>query len=57
MNIDSFEHPITRIGRLWLKRCGSMATLTIMVAYALTQAITKTKLKHLIQNSKHAKPS
>uniref|UniRef100_A0A0K0DC17 Endo/exonuclease/phosphatase domain-containing protein n=1 Tax=Angiostrongylus cantonensis TaxID=6313 RepID=A0A0K0DC17_ANGCA len=34
MNIYSFEHFITRVGRLRLKRCGSIAALTIFVVYA-----------------------
>ncbi|KIH43699.1 hypothetical protein ANCDUO_26290 [Ancylostoma duodenale] len=34
MNIDSFEQPTTRIGRLRLRRCGSIPALTIVVAYA-----------------------
>uniref|UniRef100_A0A0K0D695 Endo/exonuclease/phosphatase domain-containing protein n=1 Tax=Angiostrongylus cantonensis TaxID=6313 RepID=A0A0K0D695_ANGCA len=35
-NIDSFEQLITRIGRLRLKRCGSIPALTIFVVYAPT---------------------
>ena len=38
MNIDSFEQLSTRIGRLRLKRCGSMPALTIFVAYAPTSS-------------------
>ncbi|KAE9412758.1 hypothetical protein Angca_008712, partial [Angiostrongylus cantonensis] len=36
MNIDSFEHLTTRIGRLRLKRCGSTPALTIFVFYVPT---------------------
>ncbi|KIH65796.1 hypothetical protein ANCDUO_03878 [Ancylostoma duodenale] len=34
MNTDSFEQLTTRIGRLLLRRCGSIPALTIFVAYA-----------------------
>uniref|UniRef100_A0A0K0DH81 Endonuclease/exonuclease/phosphatase domain-containing protein n=1 Tax=Angiostrongylus cantonensis TaxID=6313 RepID=A0A0K0DH81_ANGCA len=34
MNIDSSEQFTTRIGRLRLKRCGSIPALTIFVVYA-----------------------
>ncbi|KAK6762101.1 hypothetical protein RB195_022989 [Necator americanus] len=33
MNIDSFERPTTRVGRLRMRRCGSIQALTIFVAY------------------------
>ncbi|VDO41061.1 unnamed protein product [Heligmosomoides polygyrus] len=36
MNIDSYESLTTRIGRLRLKRCGSVPSLTVFVAYAPT---------------------
>ncbi|KIH43257.1 hypothetical protein ANCDUO_26742 [Ancylostoma duodenale] len=36
MNIDSFEQLTTRIGRLRLRRCGSIPAVTIFVAYAPT---------------------
>ncbi|EYB87785.1 hypothetical protein Y032_0257g400 [Ancylostoma ceylanicum] len=36
MNIDSFKQLTTRIGRLRLRRCGSMRALTVFVAYAPT---------------------
>uniref|UniRef100_A0A0K0DGN2 Kinesin motor domain-containing protein n=1 Tax=Angiostrongylus cantonensis TaxID=6313 RepID=A0A0K0DGN2_ANGCA len=36
MNIDSSEQPITRIGRLRLKRCGSIPALTNFVVCAPT---------------------
>ncbi|VDP37245.1 unnamed protein product, partial [Heligmosomoides polygyrus] len=36
MNIDSYESPTTRIGRLGLKRCGSVPALTVFVAYSPT---------------------
>ncbi|VDM59760.1 unnamed protein product [Angiostrongylus costaricensis] len=36
MNIDLFEQPTTRIGRLQLKRRGSIPALTIFVVYAPT---------------------
>ncbi|VDO89154.1 unnamed protein product [Heligmosomoides polygyrus] len=32
MNIDSYESLTTRIGRLRLKRCGSVPALTVFVA-------------------------
>ncbi|KIH56478.1 hypothetical protein ANCDUO_13341, partial [Ancylostoma duodenale] len=38
MNIDSFEQLTTRIGRLRLRRCGSIPALTIFVAYATTSS-------------------
>ncbi|EYC41553.1 hypothetical protein Y032_0564g3526 [Ancylostoma ceylanicum] len=38
MNIDSFEQLTTRIGRLRLRRCGSMPALTVFVAYAPTSS-------------------
>ena len=38
MNIDSFEPLTTRIGRLRLKRCGSVPALTVFVAYAPTSS-------------------
>uniref|UniRef100_A0A0K0D902 Endo/exonuclease/phosphatase domain-containing protein n=1 Tax=Angiostrongylus cantonensis TaxID=6313 RepID=A0A0K0D902_ANGCA len=36
MNIDSFEQLTKRIGRLRLKRCGSVPAVTIFVVYAPT---------------------
>ncbi|EYB87939.1 hypothetical protein Y032_0255g338 [Ancylostoma ceylanicum] len=36
MNIDSFEQLTTRVGRLRLRRCGSMPALTVFIAYAPT---------------------
>uniref|UniRef100_A0A0K0DHQ1 Uncharacterized protein n=1 Tax=Angiostrongylus cantonensis TaxID=6313 RepID=A0A0K0DHQ1_ANGCA len=36
MNIDSFERLTTLIGRLRLKRCGSMPAFTIVVVYSPT---------------------
>ncbi|VDM58546.1 unnamed protein product [Angiostrongylus costaricensis] len=36
INIDSFEQLTTQIGRLQLKRCGSISALTIFVVYAPT---------------------
>uniref|UniRef100_A0A0K0DR34 Endo/exonuclease/phosphatase domain-containing protein n=1 Tax=Angiostrongylus cantonensis TaxID=6313 RepID=A0A0K0DR34_ANGCA len=36
MNMESFEQLTTRIGRLRLKRCGSIPVLTIFVVYAST---------------------
>ncbi|KIH62277.1 hypothetical protein ANCDUO_07439 [Ancylostoma duodenale] len=38
MYIDSFEQLTTRIGRLRLRRCGSIPALTIFVAYAPTSS-------------------
>ncbi|ETN79787.1 hypothetical protein NECAME_09620 [Necator americanus] len=37
-NIDSFEQLTTRIGRLWMRRCGPTLTLTIFVACAPTSS-------------------
>ncbi|KAK6749343.1 hypothetical protein RB195_001760 [Necator americanus] len=37
-NIYSFEQLTTRIGRLWMRRCGSTPTLTIFIAYAPTSS-------------------
>ncbi|KAK6744754.1 hypothetical protein RB195_011460 [Necator americanus] len=37
-NIDSFEQLTTRIGRLWMRRCGPTPALTIFVAYAPTSS-------------------
>ncbi|KAK6761514.1 hypothetical protein RB195_022545 [Necator americanus] len=36
VNIDSFEQPTTRIGRIQMRRCGPTPALTIFVAYAPT---------------------
>ncbi|VDO69867.1 unnamed protein product [Heligmosomoides polygyrus] len=36
MNIDSYESLTIRVGRLRLKRCGSVPALTVFVAYAPT---------------------
>ncbi|VDO80902.1 unnamed protein product [Heligmosomoides polygyrus] len=36
MNIDAYESLTSRIGRLRLKRCGSVPVLTVFVAYAPT---------------------
>ncbi|VDO43412.1 unnamed protein product [Haemonchus placei] len=38
MNIDSYESLTTRIGRLRLRRCGSIPALTIFVAYVTTSS-------------------
>ncbi|KIH59877.1 hypothetical protein ANCDUO_09879 [Ancylostoma duodenale] len=38
MNIDSFEQLTTRSGRLRLRRCGSILSLTILVAYGPTSS-------------------
>ncbi|KIH61268.1 hypothetical protein ANCDUO_08464, partial [Ancylostoma duodenale] len=38
MNIDLFEQLTTRIGRLRLRRCGSIPAVTIFVAYAPTSS-------------------
>ncbi|KAK6765554.1 hypothetical protein RB195_025457 [Necator americanus] len=37
-NINSFEQPTTRIGRLRMGRCGPAPALTIFVAYAPTSS-------------------
>ncbi|VDP26673.1 unnamed protein product [Heligmosomoides polygyrus] len=36
INIDSYESLTTRVGRVRLKRCGSVPALTVFVAYAPT---------------------
>ncbi|ETN78162.1 hypothetical protein NECAME_10537 [Necator americanus] len=38
VNIDSFEQLTTRIGRLWMRRCGSTSALTIFVVCAPTSS-------------------
>ncbi|EYB91804.1 hypothetical protein Y032_0202g1802 [Ancylostoma ceylanicum] len=45
MNIDSFKQLTTRIGRLQLKRCGSMPALTVFVAYAPTSSHDKDEIE------------
>ncbi|KAK6734421.1 hypothetical protein RB195_017920 [Necator americanus] len=37
-NIDFFEQLTTRIGRMWMRRCGPIPALTIFVAYAPTSS-------------------
>uniref|UniRef100_A0A0K0D8H6 Endonuclease/exonuclease/phosphatase domain-containing protein n=1 Tax=Angiostrongylus cantonensis TaxID=6313 RepID=A0A0K0D8H6_ANGCA len=44
MNIDSFEQLTIRIGRLRLKRCGSIPALTIFVVYAPTSNYDEEKV-------------
>ncbi|ETN79974.1 hypothetical protein NECAME_09478 [Necator americanus] len=34
VNIHSFEQHTFRLGRLWMRRCGSTSALTIFVIYA-----------------------
>nr|CDJ93569.1 Endonuclease exonuclease phosphatase domain containing protein [Haemonchus contortus] len=45
MNIDSYESLTTRIGRLRLRRCGSIPALTIFVAYAPTSSYEEEELE------------
>ncbi|KIH64253.1 hypothetical protein ANCDUO_05436 [Ancylostoma duodenale] len=45
MNIDSSEQLTTRIGRLRLRRCGSMPAATIFVAYAPTSGYDKEEIE------------
>ncbi|KIH68703.1 hypothetical protein ANCDUO_00959 [Ancylostoma duodenale] len=45
MNIDSFEQLTTRIGRLRLRRCGSIPAVTIFVAYAPTSSYDEEKIE------------
>ncbi|KIH51443.1 hypothetical protein ANCDUO_18471, partial [Ancylostoma duodenale] len=45
MNIDSFEQLTTRIGRLRLRRCGSMPAVTIFVAYAPTSSYDEEEIE------------
>ncbi|XGW34353.1 hypothetical protein V3C99_018316, partial [Haemonchus contortus] len=48
MNIDSYESLTTRIGRLRLRRCGSIPALTIFVAYAPTSREDHTFFKVIV---------
>ncbi|VDM51679.1 unnamed protein product [Angiostrongylus costaricensis] len=45
MNIDSFEQLTTRVGRLRLKRCGSMPASTLFVVYAPTSNYDKEEVE------------
>uniref|UniRef100_A0A7I4XYF7 Reverse transcriptase domain-containing protein n=1 Tax=Haemonchus contortus TaxID=6289 RepID=A0A7I4XYF7_HAECO len=45
MNIDSYESLTTRIGRLQLRRCGSVPALTIFVAYAPTSSYEEEEME------------
>ncbi|VDO27394.1 unnamed protein product [Haemonchus placei] len=45
MNIDSYESLTTRIGRLRLRRCGSIPALTIFVAYAPTSSYEEEQME------------
>ncbi|KIH44002.1 hypothetical protein ANCDUO_25984, partial [Ancylostoma duodenale] len=45
MNIDSFKQLTTRIGRLRLRRCGSMPAVTIFVAYAPTSSYDEEEIE------------
>ncbi|EYC14302.1 hypothetical protein Y032_0041g461 [Ancylostoma ceylanicum] len=45
MNVDSFALLTTRIGRLRLRRCGSMSALTVFIAYAPTSSYNKDKIE------------
>ncbi|KIH66332.1 hypothetical protein ANCDUO_03341 [Ancylostoma duodenale] len=50
MNIDSFEQLTTRIGRLRLRRCGSIPALIIFVAYAPTSSYGKEEIEAFYMN-------
>ncbi|KIH46399.1 hypothetical protein ANCDUO_23548 [Ancylostoma duodenale] len=45
MNINSFEQLTTRIGRVRLRRCGSMPAVTIFVAYAPTSSYDEEEIE------------
>ncbi|EYC06495.1 hypothetical protein Y032_0075g925 [Ancylostoma ceylanicum] len=45
MKIDCFEQLTTRIGRLRLRRCGSMPALTVFVAYAPTSSYDEDEIE------------
>ncbi|XGW30151.1 hypothetical protein V3C99_009282 [Haemonchus contortus] len=45
MNIDSYESLTSRIGRLRLRRCGSIPALTIFVAYVPTSSYEEEELE------------
>ncbi|KIH61753.1 hypothetical protein ANCDUO_07969, partial [Ancylostoma duodenale] len=45
MNIDSFEQLTTRIGRLRMRRCGSMPTVSIFVAYPPTSSYDEEEIE------------
>ncbi|ETN85247.1 hypothetical protein NECAME_16840 [Necator americanus] len=44
-NIDSFEQPTTRIGRLRMRKCDPTLALTIFVAYAPTSSYDEEKVE------------
>ncbi|KIH64348.1 hypothetical protein ANCDUO_05344 [Ancylostoma duodenale] len=50
MNIDSFEQLTTRIGRLRLRRCGSIPALTIFVAYSPTFSCDEEEIEALFMD-------
>ncbi|KIH65072.1 hypothetical protein ANCDUO_04608 [Ancylostoma duodenale] len=45
MNIDSFQQLTIRIGRLRLRRCGSIAALTIFAAFAPTSSYNEERVE------------
>ncbi|EYC30246.1 hypothetical protein Y032_0005g2538 [Ancylostoma ceylanicum] len=45
MDIDSLEELTTRIGRLRLRRCGSMPALTVFLAYAPTSSYDEDEIE------------
>ncbi|KIH62721.1 hypothetical protein ANCDUO_06993 [Ancylostoma duodenale] len=45
LNIDSFEQLTTRIGRMRLRKCGSMPAVTIFVADAPTSSYDKEEIE------------
>ncbi|VDM63731.1 unnamed protein product [Angiostrongylus costaricensis] len=47
INVDSFEQLRSRIGRLRLRRCGSIPALTIFIVYAQTSCYGEDKLDTL----------
>ncbi|KIH55987.1 hypothetical protein ANCDUO_13841 [Ancylostoma duodenale] len=50
MNIDLFEQLTMRIGRLRLRRCGSIPAFTIFVAYAPTSSYDKDEIEAFYMN-------
>ncbi|KIH69408.1 hypothetical protein ANCDUO_00248 [Ancylostoma duodenale] len=51
MNVDSFEQLTTRIGRLRLRRCGSMPTVSTFVAYAPTSSYDEEEIEAFYMDS------
>ncbi|KAK6765644.1 hypothetical protein RB195_025515 [Necator americanus] len=51
-NIDSFEQLTTRIGHLWMRRCGPTPALTIFVAYAPTSSYEEEEVEDFFMDLK-----